>query len=98
MTDREDKESHFSLDDVTDPTKEVGAIIEVPVEMAVIWTKPDDVDLTDPRLRTSRGSGTLVANVNARVHFIPEAEILPDNLRAYFDPNDGLSGFQALSR
>lgn len=81
-----------AINQITDGTSRTLAIVEVVPEKAVIWTKPEDIEV-DPKnpldgLEHSRGPGFEAAFCDGSVRMLMDT-IDPETLRRLFDPRDG---------
>lgn len=78
--------------DITDGTSNTIAVVEANRERAVIWTKPDDIEI-DPQkplagLKGAHPGGFQALFCDGSARFISES-VDPEMLRRLFDPKDG---------
>lgn len=72
-----------ALSKLLDRVGQVGRVVEVPPELAVIWTRPDELSITDPRITAFRSS-LLIANVAGNVRALRPDEVTPARLLELF--------------
>jgi hypothetical protein len=61
--------------------KEFVAIVEVPRELAVPWTKPDNLSLDDPRIKAFREAGLILGRADGSVMYLIADEVTPEKLK-----------------
>lgn len=77
--------SQEALTNLLDQAVSVGRVVEVPPELAVIWTKPDELSITDPRLVAFR-SRLVIAFFDGHTIALAPDEVTPEKLKAMFSP------------